>query len=67
MYVCTATLRMTFKNQRKAYFSLRAVTTQANAHQDVSGYWTKLHQICSRGNFFHRRSYWCPDPSTVVE
>jgi len=31
---------MTFKSQRRAYFSLRTVTTHANAqcHQDLRGY-----------------------------
>jgi len=47
----TATWRMTFKNQRTAYFCLRAVTTRANEPQDLRGYWTTVHQICSRSNF----------------
>jgi len=43
----TATYRMTFKNQRRAYFSLRAVSTH-----DLRGYWTILYHICSRSNLF---------------
>jgi len=42
---------MAFKNQRTAYFSLRELTTHVNAPQDLRGYWTKVHQICSRSNF----------------
>ena len=34
---------MTFKNQRTAYVSLRALTTNANEGQDLRGYWTKVH------------------------
>ena len=46
----------TFKNQRTAYFSLRALTTRANEPQDLDrGYWIKVHEICSRSNFFHSR------------
>jgi len=36
---------MTIKTQR-------ALTTHANEPQDLTGYWTKVHQICGRGNFF---------------
>jgi len=36
---------MTFKNQRTAYFGLRALTTHANEPQDLKGYWTKVYQI----------------------
>jgi len=45
---------MTFNKQRTTYFSLRAVTTLANAPQDLRSYWTKthIHQICSHKNFF---------------
>jgi len=43
---------MTFKNQRTAYFSLRAVTSHANAPQNLRGYWTKVRTICSRSNLF---------------
>ena len=43
---------MTFKNQRIACFSLRTFTTHANAPQDLRGYLAKIHQICSRDNFF---------------
>jgi len=42
---------MTFKNQQTAYFSLRAVTNHANEQQDLRGYWTKIHRICSHSNF----------------
>jgi len=34
---------MTYKRQRSAYVSLRALTTNANAPQDLRGYWTKVH------------------------
>jgi len=47
----TATWRMTCKNQRTAYFSLRALIIHANEPQDLRGYWTNVHQISSRGNF----------------
>jgi len=43
---------MTCKNQRIVYFSLRALTTHANAPQDLRNYWTTVHQICGRSNFF---------------
>jgi len=43
---------MIFKNQRTAFFSLRAVTIHANAHQDLIGCWNKVHKICSHSNFF---------------
>jgi len=43
---------MTFKNQYRAVISLPAVTTHANAPQDLEGCWTKVHQICSLRNFF---------------
>jgi len=43
---------MTFKNQRTAYFSLRGLTTHANEPQNLMGYWTEVHHICSRSNFF---------------
>jgi len=36
---------MTFKNQHKAYFNLRGLTTLKNESQDFRGYWTKVHQI----------------------
>ena len=40
---------MTFKNQRTAYVD--AYTTHENESHDLRGYWTKVHQICSRSNF----------------
>jgi len=44
---------MTFKNQRTACFRQRAVTINANAVQDLRGYWTKVHQICKdKGKIF---------------
>jgi len=43
---------MTFKNLRAAYISLFAVTTHTKAPQDLRGYRTKVHQICSRSIFF---------------
>jgi len=42
---------MTFKNQCTAYFTQHALTTHANGPQDLRGYWTKVHQICSRSSF----------------
>jgi len=48
----TATERMTCKNQRSAYFSLRALTTHTNERQDLRGYRTKGHQFFSCGIFF---------------
>ena len=27
-------------------------TIHANEPQDLRGYWTKIHQICNRSNFF---------------
>ena len=38
---------MTFRNQRRVYLSLRAVTTHANAHQGLRGYWTQVYRICA--------------------
>jgi len=43
---------MALKNQRTAYFNLRALTTHANEVQGLRGYWIKVHQICSRSIFF---------------
>jgi len=43
---------MTTINQRTAYFNLRALAIHANEPQDLTGYWTKIHQICSRSNSF---------------
>jgi len=43
---------MTFENQRTKYCSLRGFTIYANEPRDLRGYWFKVHQICSRGNFF---------------
>ena len=43
---------MTFKNQRTAYFSIRGLTTHANEPQDLRVYWTEVHQIFIRSNFF---------------
>jgi len=48
----TATWRMTFKNRHSVYFSLCALTKHANEPQDLRGYWTNVHHICSRSNFF---------------
>jgi len=42
---------MIFKNHRTEYFSFRAVTTHANAPQDLRGYRTKVYQICSHSHF----------------
>ena len=47
----TATQRITFKNQRTAYFSLRGLTTYATEQQHLKGNWTKVHHICSHNNF----------------
>jgi len=42
---------MTCKNQRTTYFSLRALTTNANEPQNLTGDSTKVYQnFTSRGN-----------------
>jgi len=38
-------------NQHSAYTGLPVVTTHANALRVLRGYWTKVHQICSRNIF----------------
>ena len=52
VWLCHCHLANDFKNQLTAYFSLRGLTTRANEPQDLTGYWTKVYQICSRSIFF---------------
>ena len=45
-------LWVTFENDRSAHFYLRARThPPANWPKDLRGYWTKVHEIFSRGSF----------------
>jgi len=39
------------QNKRTAHFSQLGLTPHANKSQDLRGYWTKIHKICSCINF----------------